>query len=65
MSRMQFLLYMHTVRYIMVEKGGPFLGDQMCLFLILTTTDPLSSRFRPQNRAGLSIPDIPLPSQLI
>lgn len=49
----------------MVEKRGPFLGDQICLFLILTTTDPLSSRFRPQNGAGLSIPDIPLPSQLI
>lgn len=49
----------------MVEKGGPFLGNQICLFLILTTTDPLSSRFRPQNGAGLSIADRPLPSQLI
>lgn len=33
--------------------------------VIRTTTDPLKSRFLPQNGAGLSMADRPLPSQLI
>lgn len=45
--------------------GGELFMHPNLSILTLTSTDPLSSRFHPQNGAGLSIADRPLPSQLI